>query len=65
VIREYLARFRHHALSKSGRAFVRQLDDQQRLARRYGTAYPLALLVGRVNYYRTVWAYKLLARLGY
>jgi len=64
VIRAYLARFRHYPRSKSGSAFVRQLDDQQRLARRYGGPYPLTLLAGRANYYRTVWAYKLLARLG-
>ena len=64
VIREYLARFRYHPGTKSGSAFVRQLDDQQRLARRHGAAHPLALLAGRANYYRTVWTYRLLARLG-
>lgn len=64
VIPEYLARFRHHAESKSSGNFVGQLDDQQRLARRHGAPYPLALLAGKANYYRTVWAYKLLTRVG-
>ena len=62
VIRENLARFRYSPQSKSGSAFVRQLNDQQRLARQYGKAYPLTLLAGRANYYRTIWVYNLLAR---
>jgi len=65
VIDEYLASFRYYTSSKSGSATIEQLQDQVRLAREYGANYPASLLLNKVNHYKTICVYKLLARLNH
>ena len=60
VIREYLAGFRYYPDSRSWRGVERQFQDELRLAERYGGEHRLALLLHRINYYKIVWAYRVL-----
>ena len=60
VIDEYLASFRHHRDSKSHRGVQRHFRDELRIARQYGQDHPLPLFLHRINYYKIVWAYKVL-----
>ncbi|MEK6282004.1 MAG: glycosyltransferase family 2 protein [Acidobacteriota bacterium] len=61
VINEYLANFRYYANSKSGSTVKKMFQDKLRLARQYGAGYPFALFLHRINYYKIVSAYKLIA----
>jgi hypothetical protein len=64
VINECLARFRYYAKSKSGSSIIGLLEDQSRLAKKYGSEYPGTLLLGKMNYYKIACLYKLMAQLG-
>lgn len=63
VIDQYLANFRYYASSKSGSTIDKMFQDELRLARQYGKQYPASLLLHKVNHYKVVWIYTLLARL--
>ena len=64
IIDDYLANFRFHRASKSGRVDQRQFSDELRIARAFGRGHRLALLLHAVNYRKIVWAYKFLDALG-
>jgi glycosyltransferase involved in cell wall biosynthesis len=60
-----LARFRHHAASKSGAFDRRQFDEGYAVARRHaGSGDQVSLLAHRLNVEKIVWAYRALRVLG-
>ena len=61
-ISEYIANFRFYQTSKSGATFTKQFKDELRLAKKYADGkYKLPLFIHQINYYKTVWIYKILA----
>ena len=65
IVRQVLAQFRLHELSKSGRIDRRQFDEQYQVARRYFEPGDLgSRIVHRLNVEKIVWAYRVLGRLG-
>jgi glycosyltransferase involved in cell wall biosynthesis len=62
LLDEYLANFRFYAGSKTGSGFVKQLQNQMRLAQLYGAGHPVSVWLSKANYYKVAWTYKLLAR---
>lgn len=60
VINDYLANFRYYANSKSGSVNKKQFQDELRLAKKFGTDYPLSIILHKVNYYKIVFIYQFL-----
>ena len=60
VINNYLANFRYHSDSKSGRVDKKQFQDELRLAKKYGKGHGIFLLLHRFNYYKITSVYKIL-----
>jgi glycosyltransferase involved in cell wall biosynthesis len=60
VIPDYLANFRYYASSKSGSVNKKQFQDELRLAKKFGHAHPLFIVLHKFNYYKIVFIYRLL-----
>ncbi len=60
IINSYLANFRYYINSKSGSVNKKQFQDELRLAKKYGTAYPLSIFLHQINYYKITGIYKIL-----
>lgn len=64
VLDRLLARFRHHAASKSGDFNRRQFDEGYEVARRHAGGDRSSLLAHRLNVEKIVWAYRALRLIG-
>ncbi len=63
VINDYLADFRMYDTSKSGSLSNPQFKDELRIAKSYSNGYKLPIFLHEINYFKIVWAYKLMAAL--
>jgi len=61
IINEYLANFRYYQNSKSGSVNKKQFLDELRLAKKFGSEYPLSTFLHKINYYKITWIYKILS----
>jgi len=59
VIDEYLANFRYHTNSKSGRNVKKMFRDKLRIAKIYGRDNSLSIAIHYLNYYKIVLSYQL------
>ena len=64
VVDRLLARFRHHAASKSGDFNRRQFDEGYEVARRHADGDQASLIAHRLNVEKIVWAYRAMRLLG-
>lgn len=63
VINQYLANFRYHTDSKSGKEDKTKFQDELRLARKYSDGKRWPIVIHKFNYYKIVWIYQLMAKL--
>ena len=61
-INEHIANFRFYYTSKSWAHFDKQFKDELRIAKKYAQwKYKWSILVHKFNYYKIIWAYKVLS----
>lgn len=61
VIHDYLANFRMYDTSKSGSLANPQFKDELRIAKKFSGSARLPIFLHRINYFKIVWIYKLMA----
>lgn len=61
VINAYLANFRMYDASKSGSLANPQFKDELRIAKAFSGGLRMPISIHRVNYYKIVWVYRLMA----
>lgn len=61
VIPEYVANFRFYANSKSGMQTKERFQDELRVAKKYSKGNKTIDTMHQMNYYKIVWAYKLMS----
>jgi glycosyltransferase involved in cell wall biosynthesis len=61
VIFDYLANFRMYNTSKSGSLANPQFKDELRIAEKFSGGVKLPIFVHKINYFKIVWTYKLMA----
>ncbi len=61
VIHDYLANFRMYNASKSGSLSNPQFKDELRIAKSYSNGAQFPIFLHRINYFKIIWVYKLMA----
>lgn len=61
VINDYLANFRMYDTSKSGSLSNPQFKDELRIAKSFSDGAQLPIFLHKINYFKIVWTYKLMA----